>query len=415
MKLLLFLGMFIILIPLFAQEQYANQTIEEILALPDEEIDLGIACLILAKDAYTDLKIESFDYVINYMVERINYLMQGRTDPLVRISMLNSYLYRRGWWNDSITFTYDLDDLEAAKKENQYLSAYISTKKGSCITMPMLYLVLADRLGWPIKAVRAPKHFFCRYEAEGFDENNIDPTVGGGYSSNQKYVKDFGITKKPIENGVYLRTLTKKEYLASLLLNNARHFYERENNLKRAIQLSYLALKYDSTLSSAHWNIGSIYYNYARQLEKEMNMQIRAEEIVLNSQIRNQNNTAIHPNQKQPSLNDRITAEIINKQARFNPQAGSINIDKIIFDHFTNPQNKNMPPSPNNNSHRRNYFVPEISSIKQRYIPQINEAIGRARWHREKAEELGIVLEFPKEFFRLQQKDIEEFRRTGEY
>ena len=90
--------------------------------------------------------------------------------------MMNTYLYRKGWWNDSIAFTYDLDDLEASKKENQFLNGYLATKKGSCITMPMLHLVLADRLGWPVYPVLTPKHYFCRYIEPGFEENNIEAT-----------------------------------------------------------------------------------------------------------------------------------------------------------------------------------------------------------------------------------------------
>jgi regulator of sirC expression with transglutaminase-like and TPR domain len=235
MKSFFLIFSFLILFLNISYSQNKYPTIEEILEMPEEDIDLGIACLVPAKDAYPNMKIESFDYVINYMVNKLKILNQDRTDAFSRIGLLNTYLYKPGWHNDSITFTYDLDDLEAAKKENQLLNSYIATKNGSCITMPMLYLVLADRLDWPIKPVRAPRHFFCRYEEEGLKEKNIAPTVGGGYSSDKKYVNDFGITEKPIDNGVYLRTLSKKEYLASLLLNNARHFHEREKNIKKSI------------------------------------------------------------------------------------------------------------------------------------------------------------------------------------
>lgn len=103
---------------LSAQTEYTGQTIEDILALPDEEIDLGIACLVLAKDAYPNVKIEVFDNILDIMANQLNTLMQGNTDPEARIAMMNTYLYRPGWWNDSLTFTYDLDDLEAAKKDN---------------------------------------------------------------------------------------------------------------------------------------------------------------------------------------------------------------------------------------------------------------------------------------------------------
>lgn len=241
--------------PASAQDRYTGQTIEDILALPDDQIDLGLACLVLAKEAYPHLDIPLFDALLTHIASQINHLMQGVTDPEARIAMMNTYLYRPGWWNDSLTFTYDLDDLEGAKKDNQFLNGYLATRKGSCITMPMLHLVLADRLGWPMAAVRSPKHFFARYVAKGFPKNNIEATAGGGYLSNARYIAEVGIPAKAIRNGVYLRTLSKKEYLASLLLNNARHWQEREGNLGKAIQSLQLAVSMDSTFSSAHWNL----------------------------------------------------------------------------------------------------------------------------------------------------------------
>ncbi|MBD3197235.1 MAG: hypothetical protein GF317_19430, partial [Candidatus Lokiarchaeota archaeon] len=61
----------------FAQEKYEGQTIEQILELPGEEIDLGIAMLVLAKDAYPNLNINFFDYALDFMADRLNQLMQG--------------------------------------------------------------------------------------------------------------------------------------------------------------------------------------------------------------------------------------------------------------------------------------------------------------------------------------------------
>ena len=37
----------------------------EILALPDDKIDLGIACLVMAKDAYPELDINAFDKALD--------------------------------------------------------------------------------------------------------------------------------------------------------------------------------------------------------------------------------------------------------------------------------------------------------------------------------------------------------------
>lgn len=399
---------------LIAQESYTGQTIEEILSLPEEEIDLGLACLVLAKDAYPNLNIEFFDYVLDYMANRVKFLMQGFTDPEARIGMLKTYLYRPGWWNDSITFTYDLDDLEARKKENQFLNGYLATKKGSCTTMPMLHLVLADRLGWPIYAVRSPQHFFCRYVADGFEKNNIEATCGGGYISNERYILDFGIPDKAIQNGVYLRTLSKKEYLASLLSINALHFISREKNLKRAIRYLQLALSIDSTLASAHWNLSISYYQYAKQLNQEMQKKI-------------QSTMTIYEIERQVLLKRRKDTIIKNRtlerlQIMVSPPKPSLwpsgqGLPALLNLPEIKPQQQIKPPT------NFSPYMAELQSelqfklrgIKLQYHSRIEQALTLAKLHKKRAVELGIVVKLPEEFFRRQARSIEEFKKTGKY
>lgn len=159
--------------------------------------------------------------------------------------------------------------------------------------MPMLHIVLADKLDWPIKAVRNPKHVFCRYIDRNLEMNNIEATCGGGYVSNERYISDSQISKKAIKNGVYLRTLSKKEYIASMLLTCARYCYENNKNIQKAIYYTGLAVYHDSTLSSGHWNLGKHYYELAFNLEtdmierkKEIEIQYSNEFIVLQNQAK---------------------------------------------------------------------------------------------------------------------------------
>lgn len=413
----LFIVCFLLLCPpLFAQKRYIGQTIEEILALPENEIDLGLACLVLAKDAYPNINIPFFDYALDYMVNRLNALMQGNTDPEARISMMNTYLYRAGWWNDSLTFTYDLDDLEAKNKENQFLNAYLATKKGSCVTMPMLYLVLADRLDWPIGAVLSPKHFSCRYIDDKLKQNNIEATLGGGYLSDKRYISDAAIPQKAIKNGVYLRTLSKKEYLAALLLNNARHFHEREDSLAKAIYYTQFAISLDSTLSAGHWNLGNYYFLFAKKLEKEMMAQAQHAHQVYEIELMVMRNatppsppmTPKHPlqgivdlpeppqpslwprNMKPPSLFPRVSPppmQPVNPVVQSDPYLAQSQADLQY----------------------------ELMMLQRKYVPVIQEAMARSEWYLAKAEELGIVLKLPDEFYIKQAKSIEKFKRTGEY
>jgi hypothetical protein len=411
--LLLFTSVLLSCSLLFAQTEYTGQTIEDILALPDEEIDLGIACLVLAKDAYPNLKIEVFDRILNFMASELDTLMQGNINPEARIGMINTYLYRPGWWNDSLTFTYDLDDLEASRKDNQFLNGYLSRRVGSCVTMPMLHLVLADRLGWPIQAVRSPKHFFARYMDESLSDKNIEATCGGAFISDQRYITDVEIPEKPIQNGVYLRTLSKKQYLASLMLSNARHFQERESNLERAMYYLHLAVSIDSTLSSGFWNLGITYRLFAKELEKRMISEMNVAYMIHKAEI--------------AAMEQRRFNESLSKQPTYSvklPEPPEPNLMppgwKPPSTFPVQPQIQPQQRTPSQQEQqllaiKQSELRSEIESIRGKFVPQIEEALSRSEWCGQHAEDLGIVHKFPEEFFLKQAKSIEEFKKTGNY
>lgn len=243
-------------------------SVEDILKLPERKINVELTTLILAKEFYPNLNVEFFLKTLDYLADRYKYYFGKYTKPEDRIGALNTYLFKPGFWNDSITFCYDDDDLNAKKLDNRFINGCIARKMGSCITMPMLYVILGERLGFPIYPVRSPMHFFVRYVAKD-NSQNIEATNGGGLILDEEYKSDLMIPDRAIKNGVYLRTLTKKEYIASLLLINANEYEARENRDKAKHYLQ-LAINYDSTFSSAYWNYGLIVRDEAKQIEKEI-------------------------------------------------------------------------------------------------------------------------------------------------
>jgi len=226
----------------------------------------------------------------------------------------------------------------------------------------MLYIVLAQRLGWPVYAVSAPKHFFCRYVAEDFKENNIETTSGGGFIYDLDYAMDTGIPKKAIDNGVYLRTLSNKEYIGRLLTINAFFHYE-DGEIEKAISYLGAATKLDTTCSDAFWNLGISYSMKARHLKNKMESELR-----------------------KAAISSSATAPT---RANNNSQMG---------EDFQN-----------------DFATFESRKIQEKYIPQINQFIQTGKSYREEAEELGIVLEFPAIFFKKQAESINEFIRKGGY
>jgi len=109
----------------------------------------------------------------------------------------------------------------------------------------MLYMAVAQRLGYPVYPVIAPEHTFVRFVNSSLKEQNIELSSGAGYSTDEDYAYKLNINPKAIRAGAYLRTLTYREFLATLLQQNALVFASR-GNLDKAIRYFEKAQRIDS-------------------------------------------------------------------------------------------------------------------------------------------------------------------------
>jgi len=390
---------------LFAKEQTdTSMTIEGILNSPEEEIDIGLADLVLARDFYPELKIESFLFSFDYLADRFKHYFGDITDPDQRVRALNTFLYRKGSWNDKITFGYDENDLNVKMLSNKFINGYLSTRKGSCITMPMMYLILAERLGFPLYASRLPYHFFIRYIPEepitNFQEN-IEATNGGSFVPDSEYQRNFLVPDKAIANGVYLRTLSKKEYIATLLLVNSDEWITRKN-FNKAKHYLELAMKYDSTFSSAYMNYAMIHLREALSLEKKMHDEEQSEITIYNAS-RNRGTDPVSPKgQRRADFSKSDVSPILIPL--------EVDITKTA-QRFESPKSQGglfrsqMQSDPNLNM--------VFSQVEQQYEPDIKEEIAAYQKYKGIADNLGIVRGYPLLFFQNQSNELKEFQEKG--
>lgn len=192
-----------------------DMSIFEYLEQPEEKWNIGIAALILSKEIYPDIEFSKYMNIIDGIASRVQLHVKDRTDPEYRIASINTVLFRE------YGFRYDKDDFLGRKPYNHFISSVLDRKKGVCTSLPLLYMIVAEKLGYPIYAVEAPDHTFCRYVLDDGTYYNIEVTSGGGEVPDLFYIDDMNIPKQAFNNGVYMRTLTKKEYIGSLLHKNA--------------------------------------------------------------------------------------------------------------------------------------------------------------------------------------------------
>ncbi len=394
----------------FSQSSYSGQSVEDLFELPEEEINIGVASLVLAKQFYPDMNVDFFLYSFDYMAQRFSEVFGQYENPDERVRALNTFFYKSGYWNDGITFGYDDEDLQVTKLSNRFINGYIATKKGSCITMPLLYVIIGERLGWPIYPVRSAKHFFVRYIPEELFFNfqrNIETTNGGSFISNDQYKLDVQIPDKAVENGVYLRTLSKMEYLASLLLINANQHLEN-NNVKNTKKYLRIAIRYDSTFSSAYWNYALIHLAEARKLEEELYYEQQAEITFYEIREMNKKNYEINPNlnkPKQKNIMDFLKVE--TPQISDFQQFGQSNLKNKVTEKTTPKKNISL------NSEQQAELQSSFIAIEEKYKPKILAKLAVYHEYKNKAEELGIVKKYPLEFFIKQSESLKKFKEKG--
>jgi hypothetical protein len=86
---------------------------------------------------------------------------------------------------------------------------------GTCSSMPVLYIALGRRLGYPLKLVTTRQHLFMRWDSptERFD---MDATGKGLERYDDEYYKKwpFPITEDEIRQEGYLKSLSPREELS---------------------------------------------------------------------------------------------------------------------------------------------------------------------------------------------------------
>jgi regulator of sirC expression with transglutaminase-like and TPR domain len=172
-------------------------------------------------------------------------------------------------------FHYDHSESAATKVENQTIKGLLDTKMGTCETLPILYLAIAQRLGYPVYAVSAPDHQFLRYVDPNLKMQNIEATSGGGYSPDEAYIRNFQVNEKALKSGAYMRTMTYREYLGFMLGEIAITSYRKNHDLDRMIHYFEMVEKIDPTYPDNYVSLKMAYIAKSRKANAELAEQYR--------------------------------------------------------------------------------------------------------------------------------------------
>jgi len=128
-------------------------------ALRDEDIPLFWAALLVARDEYPDLDLSVYEARCDALERELRDRLPDEAAEQERLAAINRFLF------DEKGFTGNQQDYYDPR--NSYLNDVLDRKLGIPLSLGLLQLELARRLGVPLEGVSFPGHFLVRLPVEG--------------------------------------------------------------------------------------------------------------------------------------------------------------------------------------------------------------------------------------------------------
>lgn len=208
--------------------------------------DLLFGALLVAKFQYPELHTTPVLQEIEKIRRNVWLEMNSYLTPMEQANVISSILYNY----------YNLKGTEVAyiNPDDFFLHKVLQTKKGNAISNGILYMVLAELLDIPVRAINIPRQFILAYFNSEYDpaihdddaHNGIsfyvDATTGQPFSHKdvEAYFKRISV---PL-TASYFKPLSKKRII-QMLLEELAHCFETPEFIYKKTELLQLAALLD--------------------------------------------------------------------------------------------------------------------------------------------------------------------------
>lgn len=184
----------------------------EFIARNEADLELDRATLLIAAEQYPHLQIEAYLRQLDAFAETARARDDLYADPLRRVLRMNELLFEKLGFQGNSENYYDI--------RNSFLNDVIDRRTGIPITLSVIYLEVARRIGLKLAGVGLPGHFLVKYSDER-GEIIIDPFHHGRILTEDQCREMIN----EIYNGemkfrlAFLQSTPRKQILARILQN----------------------------------------------------------------------------------------------------------------------------------------------------------------------------------------------------
>jgi regulator of sirC expression with transglutaminase-like and TPR domain len=212
--------------------QGVRERFAELAGLPDEAIDLAEVALLIAAEAAPSLDVAHYLGELDALAEEARPRLVGAASGAGRVVRLNEFLFEEKRFYGNVSAYGDV--------RNSFLNEVLERRTGIPITLAVVYMEVARRIGLRIDGVGFPGHFLCKHVGE--DEIIIDAFYGQILSEADcaERLREVMGSQARFDRR-YLATARKKEILARIL-RNLKQIYLDAKDYETALACSQRVL-----------------------------------------------------------------------------------------------------------------------------------------------------------------------------
>ena len=199
---------------------------------PEEQLDLAEAALLIAKEEQPSLDIEAYLRRLDDLAAAVRSRLPDPPTVDDIILQLNIQLYREEGLRGNTNAYYD--------PANSFLNEVLDRKTGIPITLSVIYMEVARRLGLSLVGVGFPGHFLVKHISPD-GEKVLDPFLGGieldKQQLTQKLQAMYGENNPYIAMIPQLLSAASKKEILIRMLRNLKGVYLQKNDFQRGLSV----------------------------------------------------------------------------------------------------------------------------------------------------------------------------------
>ncbi|MEB3800745.1 hypothetical protein INQ45_06575 [Flavobacterium columnare] len=220
----------------FGQEHY-EKAYSDLNSMLNGKTELNFSkALFIVENAWYNNKLNYSDF--DKQIDSIATLCQKMIDK----KGLNNYKTASNWAifmymtqkvpeNKQNPYSYDFEDFLGEKDfSSTFVTRILKYRKGNCLSLPLLYKSIAQKMNADAKLTLGPSHAWIRHIDEDENWANVELT-SGQFPTDGILMTELDIKREAIQTGAYFKPLSEKETIAFLLTQLALGYQAKFDKL----------------------------------------------------------------------------------------------------------------------------------------------------------------------------------------